>query len=475
MTGFAVKSNGMPKMSAYSTLKRLFLVQVVGLAAQGAADDLLAQKLRAEGADAEDVGDGVGVPALGEHRNRDHAADRAAELAGLADGVHDLAEQFLVGDVLGGAGVAGALDDLAAEALDLVGGHVAEVVVEGIAGFELLAVDEQRVRPRERIAGGFVEVAEQGEAAVLQRRRAVLVFPVEAGNVVVDQLGDRGVLADDDEARRHADAALLPELEGLLVVAVECLERGLQARRQLERVELFALAAALLGHVLADVLPEVAEHGHLVAGDVLGDGNARQFHDAALDGVHEREVAHRPGEQRALGVAGAAEEERRGRQVDDAGKAELAVHGFQAGDPEPGGLVVLLGFLLLVALQVLVVLVARLLAVAVVRLVVEDEDVLHAHEVGHHPLEHLAFGFQGVQLFAAPLKQGAPARGEFDALAELEGVVVGDDDLGAVDVVQHVAGHELAAGVVAVGVVRLEDAEAVLDGDARARRRESRA
>ena len=121
-------------------------------------------------------------------------------------------------------------------------------------------------------------------------------------------------------------------------MAVECLERGLEASRELERVELFALAAALLGHVLADVLPEIAVDGHFIAGDVFGDGNARQLHDAALDGVHEREVAHRPGEQRALGVAGAAEKERRGRQVDDAGEAELAIHGFQAGDPEPGGL-----------------------------------------------------------------------------------------------------------------------------------------
>ena len=138
-----------------------FLVQVVGLAAQRAANDLLAQELRAEGADAEDMGDGVGVPALGEHRDRDDAADGAAELAGLADGVHDLAEQFLVGDVVAGAGIAGALDDLAAEALDLVGGHAAEVVVERVAGFELLAVDEQRVRARQRVAGGFVEVAEQ--------------------------------------------------------------------------------------------------------------------------------------------------------------------------------------------------------------------------------------------------------------------------------------------------------------------------
>ena len=35
------------------------------------------------------------------------------------------------------------------------------------------------------------------------------------------------------------------------------------------------------------------------------------------------------------------------------------------------------------------------------------------------------------------------------------------------EVVQHVAGHEFAAGVVAVGVVRLEDAQAILDGEAR--------
>ena len=86
--------------------------------------------------------------------------------------------------------------------------------------------------------------------------------------------------------------------------------------------------------------------------------------------------------------------------------AELAVHRFEAGDPEPRRLVVLLGLLLLVALQVLVVGVLRLLAVAVVRLVVEDEDVLHAHQLGHHPLEHLAFGFERVAApRRAPLQQ----------------------------------------------------------------------
>ena len=133
-------------------IEKPFFVQIVGLATQRAANDLLAQELRAEGANAENMGDGVGIPALGEHRDRDDAADGTAKLAGLADGVHDLAEQFLVGDVFAGTRVAGALDDLAAKALDLVGRHAAEVVVERIARFELLAVDEQRVRARQRVA-----------------------------------------------------------------------------------------------------------------------------------------------------------------------------------------------------------------------------------------------------------------------------------------------------------------------------------
>ena len=117
--------------------------------------------------------------------------------------------------------IAGALDDLAAEALDLVGRHAAEIVVERIAGFELLAVDQQRVRARRAGCRGLVEVAEQREAAVLQRGRAILVLAMEAGDVVVDQLGDGRVVADDDEAGRHADAGFFPELERLFVVAVE--------------------------------------------------------------------------------------------------------------------------------------------------------------------------------------------------------------------------------------------------------------
>ena len=81
-------------------VEQAFVVELIGLAAQGAADHLLAEELRAEGADAQDVGDGVRVPALGQHRDRDDAADLLAEPALLADRVHDLAEQIGVGDLL---------------------------------------------------------------------------------------------------------------------------------------------------------------------------------------------------------------------------------------------------------------------------------------------------------------------------------------------------------------------------------------
>ena len=61
------------------------------------------------------------------------------------------------------------------------------------------------------------------------------------------------------------------------------------------------------------------------AGDVVGHRHAWELDDAALDGVHQREVAHRPGEQRAFGVARAAQEEWRGGEIEDGGCQGLPV------------------------------------------------------------------------------------------------------------------------------------------------------
>ena len=80
----------------------------------------------------------------------------------LAHGVRDLTQQLLIADVVPGTGIPGAFDDLAAETCNLIGGHATKFVVEGVAGFQLLAVDQQRVRTSERIPSGFTEIAEEG-------------------------------------------------------------------------------------------------------------------------------------------------------------------------------------------------------------------------------------------------------------------------------------------------------------------------
>src|ERR1039457_4757572 len=136
------------------------------------------------------------------------------------------------------------------------------------------------------------------------------------------------------------------------------------------------------------MLPEVSELRHIPAGDVVGDRHTGQLDDSAFDGVHEREVAHGPREQGSFGVAGAAEKERRRGEVHYASNAELALDDFKPRDPEPCGLVVFLGLLLVITLQIAYLIYFGLCAVTVMSLVIKDEDVLQAHQAGHDTLDH---------------------------------------------------------------------------------------
>ena len=114
----------------------------------------------------------------------------------------------------------------------------------------------------------------------------------------------------------------------------------------------------------------------------------------------------------------------------------------------------------------LLALVGRLLAVAVVRLVVQGEDALHAHQARHDPLEHLPLGLFCPQLRSRSLQEGAATLRQRQRLAPQKRVVVGDDDLRPLQVAEHVVRHQLAARVVAVRVVRLEHPQPVPDRDA---------
>ena len=69
-------------MLTYSAAKQSVLwIHIIGGAPEAAANDLLAKKLRSEGAETHDVGDGLGVPAFGEHADRDNRLNLLSRLA----------------------------------------------------------------------------------------------------------------------------------------------------------------------------------------------------------------------------------------------------------------------------------------------------------------------------------------------------------------------------------------------------------
>ena len=82
------------------------------------------------------MGHGVGVPALGEHRDADYTLDLLAETPGLAHRVHDLTKEVLLGDLLGVA-LGEALTVLGFELVDLTSHQLLEFGRELLAGLDL--------------------------------------------------------------------------------------------------------------------------------------------------------------------------------------------------------------------------------------------------------------------------------------------------------------------------------------------------
>src|SRR5580698_1830416 len=124
------------------------------------------------------------------------------------------------------------------------------------------------------------------------------------------------------------------------------------------------------------MLPEVSEHRHVPTGNVVCDWHTGELDDSAFDCVHQREIAHRPGEQRSFGVARAAEKEWRRGEIHHPTNAELTLDDFQARNPEASGLVVFLGLFLVIAFQIAYLIYFGLCAITVMSLVIEHEDVL---------------------------------------------------------------------------------------------------
>ena len=96
--------------------------------------------------------------------------------------------------------------------------------------------------------------------------------------------------------------------------------------------------------------------------------------------------------------------------------------------------------------------------------VIDDHDVFYAHQVWYDTLQHLPFSFNRVQFFASTLKQRPPAFRYINSFAQFEGVVVCDNDFGSFDITDHIVGNKFTALIIAIGIIRLQDAKPVANG-----------
>ena len=131
-------------------------------------------------------------------------------------------------------------------------------------------------------------------------------------------------------------------------------------------------------------------------------GQSRNLGDAALNGVHQPEIADEPREGSTLRVTAAVDVERRGGKIDAEAHAAGGVHPVQAANPHGG----ILAFGLLGGRQVFL---NRRGAVSVVPLIVQHHDWGAVIEFAQHALRKcvrrfLAFVHDGVGRAALRLR-----------------------------------------------------------------------
>ena len=136
------KVEGYPQNISVLDIKQTFVVEFVGLSAQRTTDNLLTKQLGSERPNAQYVADIVCIPTLGEHRYRNHTTNRIPQSAWFANGVHDLAEQFLVADLFGLLGIACTFNDFTSKTCNFIGSHLSEILVKCITGLQLFAIDQ---------------------------------------------------------------------------------------------------------------------------------------------------------------------------------------------------------------------------------------------------------------------------------------------------------------------------------------------
>ena len=165
-------------------------------------------------------------------------------------------------------------------------------------------------------------------------------------------------------------------------------------------------------------------------------------------------------------MARAAQKERRRGDVVDCAEIDLPAQGPDSVDPQPGCLGVLFHLLAALGLDRRLIGLAGLLLIAVMRLVVENDDILACQQFRADARQHLPFGLFCLRFRPAALQYRAGEFGQSEGLAQLELVVVGNDDARGPDRADHVVRDEAAALVIILRIARQQHAEAVANRDA---------
>ena len=145
---------------------------------------------------------------------------------------------------------------------------------------------------------------------------------------------------------------------------------------------------------------------------------------------------------------------------------DLSFQRLYPRNPQTRRLVVLDRFVFLLALEGAFIVALWAFAVTMMRLVVDDDDVLQRHQLAAGALQHRTLGFDGDGGLAPALQQSAADLGHLHDLALAERVIVGDDDLRLGDVYDEIGRDKFAGSVIALRVLGPQDAQAVADGDA---------
>ena len=172
-------------------------------------------------------------------------------------------------------------------------------------------------------------------------------------------------------------------------------------------------------------MPEIAIDGCLACHRIVCNRDARYLSDAALNRVDEREIGDNPRKKHAfreslpvrclLTIARAAEKEGSRGQIVNRFDAEFRLHCLQSANPQPRAILVRYAF-------------SRCLfrPVAVMRFIVEHNDIPLPTERAANPAHHLIVGF--IELCRAFAKNLPAEPTHVGIFSMLECVVVRDDN-----------------------------------------------